>query len=235
MILSSISTMLKSTRKVFSTTAESSSPQMASTVVKTTWSMPAVERTLSTLSTSSSGPTLVPSASPYWHSPIPTTRYMGIWYRIGSPSDTIASPSWGRCGCTWEITWICRRRRGLSLSWEQWRNFMRYSMYNNMYHIIAGKFGGLVVYITTAKLKSAKISYSHIYVWRSHTEPPNLIPASISGYTVYLKCMFCWDRCMDQCVQNIMISIIKKILMHTYSMHTYTFITTMFILIKRKI
>ena len=39
---------------------------------------------------------------------------------------------------------------------------------------IAGKFGGLAVYITTAKLKSAKISYSHIYVWRSRTEPPNL-------------------------------------------------------------
>ena len=38
------------------------------------------------------------------------------------------------------------------------------------------KFGGLAVYITTAKLKSAKISYSHIYVWRSHTEPPNLNP-----------------------------------------------------------
>ena len=36
------------------------------------------------------------------------------------------------------------------------------------------KFGGLAVYITTAKLKSAKISYSHIYVWRSRTEPPNL-------------------------------------------------------------
>ena len=32
------------------------------------------------------------------------------------------------------------------------------------YHI-AGKFGGLAVYITTAKLKSAKISYSHIYIW----------------------------------------------------------------------
>ena len=31
------------------------------------------------------------------------------------------------------------------------------------------------------KLKSAKISYSHIYVWRSHQI---LIPANISGYTV---------------------------------------------------
>ena len=36
------------------------------------------------------------------------------------------------------------------------------------------KLGGLAVYITTVKLKFAKISYSHIYVWRSHTEPPNL-------------------------------------------------------------
>ena len=25
----------------------------------------------------------------------------------------------------------------------------------------------------TAKLKSAKISYSHIYIWQSLTEPPN--------------------------------------------------------------
>ena len=33
---------------------------------------------------------------------------------------------------------------------------------HNIYYRIAGKFGGLVVYITTAKLKSAKISYSHI-------------------------------------------------------------------------
>ena len=42
--------------------------------------------------------------------------------------------------------------------------------------IIARKFGGLAVYIITAKLKSAKVSYSHIYVWRSRTEPPNLYP-----------------------------------------------------------
>ena len=74
------------------------------------------------------------------------------------------------------------------------------------YHI-ARKFGGelnLAVWrsaFATAKLKSANISYSHIYVWRSLTEPPNLnppiflqwqfwaqlpnlIPANISGYTV---------------------------------------------------
>ena len=30
--------------------------------------------------------------------------------------------------------------------------------------------------ITIAKLKSAKMSYSHIYVWRSRTELPNLNP-----------------------------------------------------------
>ena len=36
------------------------------------------------------------------------------------------------------------------------------------------KFGSLVVYVTIAKLKSAKISYSDIYVWRSRTELPNL-------------------------------------------------------------
>ena len=39
------------------------------------------------------------------------------------------------------------------------------------------RFGGLHVYVTTAKLKSAKMSYLHIiYVWRSCTEPPNLNP-----------------------------------------------------------
>ena len=49
-----------------------------------------------------------------------------------------------------------------------------------------GKLGGeldLVVWW------SDKIFYSHVYIWRSHTEPPNqppnLIPANISGYTVY--------------------------------------------------
>ena len=40
---------------------------------------------------------------------------------------------------------------------------------NTGYYHIAGKFGGLVVYITTAK-----ISYSHISVWRSRNKPPNL-------------------------------------------------------------
>ena len=46
---------------------------------------------------------------------------------------------------------------------------------------IAGKFGGELY-------ESAKISYSHIilYIWRSRTEPPNLIPANISGYTVLI-------------------------------------------------
>ena len=41
------------------------------------------------------------------------------------------------------------------------------------YHT-AGKLGGLAVYIITAKLKFAKISYLHIYIWRSSTEMPNL-------------------------------------------------------------
>ena len=43
-------------------------------------------------------------------------------------------------------------------------------------YCIAGKFGGLAVDVTTAELKSAKISYLHTYVWRFHTEPPNLNP-----------------------------------------------------------
>ena len=78
----------------------------------------------------------------------------------------------------------------------------------DIYYRIAGKFGrelNLVVWrsaCATAKLKSANISYSHIYVWQSHTEPPNknppillqqqfgaqppnLIPANTSRYTVY--------------------------------------------------
>ena len=44
---------------------------------------------------------------------------------------------------------------------------------------IAGKFGGelnLAVWwshFTTAKLKSAKFSSAHMYVWRYHTAPPN--------------------------------------------------------------
>ena len=33
---------------------------------------------------------------------------------------------------------------------------------------ITGKVDGLAVYITTAKLKFGKISYSHVYIWRSH-------------------------------------------------------------------
>ena len=46
-------------------------------------------------------------------------------------------------------------------------------------YCIARKFGLLVIYITTTKLKFAKISYSHIYVWRSRIISPNLIPLII--------------------------------------------------------
>ena len=78
---------------------------------------------------------------------------------------------------------------------------------NYSYYRIAGKFGGelnlavLRSSLRPAKLNSANISYLHICVWRSLTEPPNLnppiflhwrfraqppnlIPANISGYTV---------------------------------------------------
>ena len=41
------------------------------------------------------------------------------------------------------------------------------------------KFGGLAVRLATAKLKSAKMSYSHIYVWRPRSELPNLNSANI--------------------------------------------------------
>ena len=67
------------------------------------------------------------------------------------------------------------------------------------------KFDSLAVCLSTAKLKPDNISYLHIHVWQSLTEPPNLnppiyfckwrfgsqppnlIPANISGYTVYMN------------------------------------------------
>ena len=54
--------------------------------------------------------------------------------------------------------------------------------FQHIMYRIAGKFGGelnLAVWRSawaTVKLKSAKISYSHIYIWWSRTEPPNLNP-----------------------------------------------------------
>ncbi|MCG8626871.1 MAG: HAD-IG family 5'-nucleotidase [Proteobacteria bacterium] len=81
-----------------------------------------------------------------------------------------------------------------------------------MVYRVAGKSGGLVVYITTAK-----ISYSHIYmyIWRFHTEPPNLNPpiflqwrfgaqppnlilANISGYMVVTSCTCLFPRLVYQ-------------------------------------
>ena len=75
------------------------------------------------------------------------------------------------------------------------------------YHILYSRKAGQGINLElNLKLKSANISYSHIYVWRSHTElpnldppvflqwwfwaqPPNLIPANISEsvYTVVEK------------------------------------------------
>ena len=62
------------------------------------------------------------------------------------------------------------------------------------------KFGCLVVYITTAKLKSAKISYSHVYmyVWQSRTEPPNLNPPIFCNSNLGLNVSFIWARRMAQ-------------------------------------
>ena len=58
---------------------------------------------------------------------------------------------------------------------------------DNAYHIAGNiKFGSLAVYITTAKLKPAKISYSHIYVWRSCTakfKSANILAIAILGST----------------------------------------------------
>ena len=77
----------------------------------------------------------------------------------------------------------------------------------NLLYRIAGKLGrelNLAVWRfapTTVKLKSANISYTHICIWRSRTkppnlnppifslelilgDPPNLIPAKFSSYTV---------------------------------------------------
>ena len=53
-------------------------------------------------------------------------------------------------------------------------------------HRIAGKFGGLTVYVTTTKLKSIKISYLHIYIWRSHTAA-NILAIAILGSTTKLN------------------------------------------------
>ena len=67
---------------------------------------------------------------------------------------------------------------------------------------IAGKFGGLAVCLSTAKLKSTNFFSVCMYIWRYRTIPPNLNPpivlktsfgaklpnlktANISGYTVY--------------------------------------------------
>ena len=54
------------------------------------------------------------------------------------------------------------------------------------------KFGNLTVYITTAKLKSAKIFYLHIYVWRSRTQTAkfksaNILAMAILGSTTKLN------------------------------------------------
>ena len=56
---------------------------------------------------------------------------------------------------------LCFNTLCIPYSWKIWRGII---------------FGDLAVYITTTKLKSAKISCLHIYVWRPHTEPPNLNP-----------------------------------------------------------
>ena len=81
-----------------------------------------------------------------------------------------------KCMCNF-LSWI-------QYSWKIWRGI---------------KFGGLAVYITTAKLKSAKISYLHIYVWRSRTKPPNLnqlvniIAIAILGSTAkFNSCQYFW-------------------------------------------
>ena len=54
--------------------------------------------------------------------------------------------------------------------------YMIYGQDNLFIMLRSPKFGSLAVYITTAKLKSAKISYSHMILWWSRTEHPNLCP-----------------------------------------------------------
>ena len=76
------------------------------------------------------------------------------------------------------------------------------------------KFGGLAVYITTTKLKSAKISYLHICMeipyqttkFKSANilaiailgSTANLIPANISSYTVLLNFVICFIIILHQ-------------------------------------
>ena len=126
----------------------------------------------------------------------PDLRYINLLFHINVQCQVWNLP----CGQTlplnlWKVGDEIIRINGLILSestHEEVVNIIRLKktltltlrgMYVCIYRI-AGKFGGkfkfggLAVYVTTAKLKSTKISYSHIYtyVWRSRTEPPNLNP-----------------------------------------------------------
>ena len=56
-------------------------------------------------------------------------------------------------------------------SWKIWQKFI---------------FGGLAVFLPTTKLKSINISSSHMYIWRSCTEWPNINPA-------IMLAMVSWD------------------------------------------
>ena len=69
---------------------------------------------------------------------------------------------------------------------------------SNVMYCIAGKFGGLVVCLSNRQIKIRQNFFTHIYTygdpvpncqirlkWQFGTQPPNLIPANISGYMVY--------------------------------------------------
>ena len=129
---------------------------------------------------------------------------------------------WWSCKCLYNIIW----------------NYA----YTSVVYRIAGKFGRelkLAVWrstFATAKLKSTDISYLHIYIWRSLTkppnlnppicmqwrfgaQPPNLIPANISGYTVYN---------IENVVSNLGTYVWWKSLLHSppHPTHTHTHLCT---------
>ena len=145
--------------------------------------------------------------------------YVYIMSRSASTVDLylMCTPTAVQCMCGFDsiclsmcCTWACQvfivKEIDLWISWlinfigfVEWNDWGRFIHMAEHTYSISGKFGGEL----TAKLKSTNISYLHIYIWWSLTEPPNLnppiflqwryrvqspnlIPTNISGYTVYM-------------------------------------------------
>ena len=50
----------------------------------------------------------------------------------------------------------------------------------------------MAILYRTTKFKSA-----NIFKWRFRAQPPNLIPANISGYTVYGRLAICYELVLE--------------------------------------